>query len=210
MTAEVQTRVFEPFFTTKAMGKGTGLGLATVFGIVQQAGGNVVVSSEPGRGSTFEVLLPATDERVHPQSESAHTAMWKPGAGRTVLIVEDEPAVRRVAARVLRGAGFTVVEAADGEAGLELATQASREIDVILSDVLMPRMAGPEMVRRIGEVRPNIPAVFMSGHTEGPAAGPAGSGANVIGQHPLVRKPFTPPELVAAVAEVLQRARQGA
>ena len=127
-----------------------------------------------------------------------------------ILLVEDEQGLLLTLTDRLISKGYEVASESDGEAGLELATQASREIDVILSDVLMPRMAGPEMVRRIGEVRPNIPAVFMSGHTEGPAAGPAGSGANVIGQHPLVRKPFTPPELVAAVAEALQRARQGA
>jgi CheY-like chemotaxis protein len=165
MDAAVRARLFEPFFTTKQMGKGTGLGLATVYGIVQQSAGYVLVDSAPGQGTTFQVYLPA--------SSDASEADELPVAGshsvrgtETVLIIEDEQAVRDIVTRILRGHGYVVLVAASGAEALALSAELESTIDLVISDAVMPGMSGGEVVRRLREQRPGLKALFMSGYTD--------------------------------------------
>jgi CheY-like chemotaxis protein len=195
MTPAVQARVFEPFFTTKEVGKGTGLGLATVYGIVKQHGGEVELESAPGRGSEFRVSLPCalgTPEPVEPGTASV------PGGAGTVLIVEDEPEVRSLAARILRREGYEVLEAPDGEEALQLAKGPAR-IDLLLTDVVMPRMSGSDLVARVREFRPDMRIVYMSGYTH-----------DMIDHHGVfepgtafLQKPFSARVLARTVRDVL-------
>ncbi len=165
-------KIFEPFFTTKDLGKGTGLGLSTVYGIVKQSGGFIFADSELGRGTKFTVYLPvyhpdpgaAQAEPVEARAAKAQPAQQWSGGGR-VLLVEDEDMVRAVAQRALTRAGYTVTAASDGDEGLEL-VQAGGEFDVIVSDVVMPAMDGPTMIREIRKLRPAMPVLFMSGYAE--------------------------------------------
>jgi hypothetical protein len=165
MDAAVRARAFEPFFTTKEMGKGTGLGLATVYGIVKQSAGYVLVDSAPGEGTTFQVYLPA--------SASAGAADHLPVAEslsvrgtETVLIIEDEQAVRDIVSRVLKKHGYVVLVAASGAEALALSAAFESTIDLVISDAVMPGMGGGEVVRRLKEQRPELKALFMSGYTD--------------------------------------------
>ncbi|MBI2393969.1 MAG: PAS domain-containing protein [Deltaproteobacteria bacterium] len=194
-----QARIFEPFFTTKELGKGTGLGLATVFGIVKQSGGNVSVTSEPGRGTTFRVLLPVAQgepleraERVSNGPRLAH------GTG-TVLLVEDEPQVCHLAEHILRRAGYRVLSAATPADALALAANDADRIDLLLTDVVMPGMNGRILADELLAKRPDLKVVFMSGYT-----------GNVVVHHGVaaddvtfLQKPFTPAVLVRKIGEVL-------
>ncbi|MCR4378374.1 MAG: response regulator [Rhodospirillales bacterium] len=163
--ADIKEHIFEPFFTTKHSGKGTGLGLSTIFGFMKQSGGHVNVYSEPGLGSTFKLLVPAAHPATDQPSSQKSDAEPKTIAA-TVLVVEDDDGVRELAVSVLRGAGFTVIEAVTGVEGLK-AFQTHPEIDMVFSDVIMPGgMSGPEMVEKIFEVRPDIPVLFASGYAE--------------------------------------------
>ncbi len=159
-------KIFEPFFTTKEQGKGTGLGLSTVYGIVKQSGGFIFASSEVGKGTTFSVYLPVDQGSPAPKAslpEPAVTAQWS-GGGR-VLLVEDEDMVRAVAERALTRAGYTVTTASDGDVGLEL-VQGGAAFDIVVTDVVMPAMDGPSMVREVRKLLPTIPVLFMSGYAE--------------------------------------------
>ncbi|MEQ1641607.1 MAG: ATP-binding protein, partial [Novosphingobium sp.] len=159
-------KIFEPFFTTKELGKGTGLGLSTVYGIVKQSGGFIFATSEVGRGTTMSVYLPVdhgSPAIKSAVSEPAVVAQWS-GGGR-VLLVEDEDMVRAVAERALARAGYTVTTASDGDEGLEIVANGA-EFDIIVSDVVMPAMDGPSMVREIRKLRPSLPVLFMSGYAE--------------------------------------------
>jgi two-component system cell cycle sensor histidine kinase/response regulator CckA len=160
-------KIFEPFFTTKEQGKGTGLGLSTVYGIVKQSGGFIFADSEVGKGTKFTVYLPV--HHATPEEEAAKVTKAEPqrewaGGGR-VLLVEDEDMVRTVAERALSRAGYTVISAADGDEGLEY-VEAGREFDLVVSDVVMPGMDGPAMVREIRKRHPALPVLFMSGYAE--------------------------------------------
>ena len=195
MDEATQARIFEPFFTTKATGQGTGLGLATVFGIVKQSGGDVCVYSAPGRGTTFKVYLPRTDEAAQDVGEAA-----APGMARgieTVLLVEDDPAVRAVARRALTGAGFRVLEAGLPEEALQLAE--GGEVALLLTDVVMPQMTGPELAQRLLATRPGLRVLFMSGYTGGALA----HQGLVDAEATYLQKPFTPAILVSTVRAAL-------
>lgn len=198
MDRETQARIFEPFFTSKEQGRGTGLGLSTVYGIVKQSGGHVHVYSEPGHGTTFRVYLPGCDEGGEPSRRRTDPPAQVSGA-ETILIVEDEDMVRRLASRVLRRQGYAVVEAPNGEEALRVAAAHEGPIDLLLTDVIMPRMGGRELAERLLERHPGIAVVFMSGYTE-----------NAIAQHGvlepgtvLLEKPFTPAALLRTVRSVL-------
>ena len=198
MSAETQARIFEPFFTTKEQGKGTGLGLATVYGIVRQSGGHITVESAPGAGATFRLYLPRVDEAVTPVAAPGTVAA--PAAGReTVLLAEDEPLVRILARRVLEQAGYTVLAAGGGAEALETARRHDGPIHLLLTDVVMPEMSGRDLVRRLGELRPDVPVLYMTGYSE-----------EAIARHgvldpgtALIQKPFTPAALARKVREVL-------
>jgi PAS domain S-box-containing protein len=168
MDAATRARVFEPFFTTKGRGKGTGLGLATVYGIVRQSRGFISVTSEPDRGTTFDVFLPAEAvEEVAVTSSSAPVERHVPaGAGETILVVEDEPQVRALLQAQLSAAGYAVVPAADGREALEVARRHPQSFDVLLSDVVMPHLSGPDLAQVFCEQYPDTVIVFMSGYSE--------------------------------------------
>jgi two-component system cell cycle sensor histidine kinase/response regulator CckA len=197
MTPEVQARIFEPFFTTKAQGKGTGLGLATVYGIVEQMEGSIWVYSEPGKGTTFKILLPVVGEAARAEQEEAAAPASLAGA-ETILLVEDEEGVRKFVRSMLERQGYTILEAADIEAALAAAATEA-PIHLLLTDVIMPRMNGPELAERIAQIRPGLKALFMSGYTD-----------RTIRLHDrldadssFIQKPFTPSALARKVREVL-------
>jgi PAS domain S-box-containing protein len=198
MTADVLERVFEPFFTTKPIGKGTGMGLATVYGIVRQSGGHVVVESEAGKGSTFRIYIPiATEtERVRePQGADTHLARGR----ETVLLVEDEDVVRRLVKRALETCGYTVLEASDGLHALALTEQEGVAIDMIITDVVMPNMSGRELVDRLAADRPGLRVLYISGYTAD-AMLHRGFAADST---PFIQKPFTMRALTQKVRSIL-------
>ena len=197
MTAEVTARAFEPFFTTKASGEGTGLGLATVYGIVTQAGGEVSLSSEPGLGTTVTVLLPAATvvEVVPDPTEMSPTV----GHGETLLVVEDEAALRDVAGRILSGAGYKVLAAECGDDALELAARHAGVIDLLVSDVVMPGMLGKELAERLTDARPDTRVLYMSGYAQ-PVLHSQGTLDPGVA---LLEKPFTATDLLTAVRKRL-------
>jgi len=165
MTEEIKAHIFEPFFTTKEVGKGTGLGLATVYGVVKQSNGFIWVESEPGKGTRFEIFLPATSAAESPAAGEAPETGARRGTG-TVLLVEDEEDVRDLARQFLRSAGYKVLEACDGLDGLEVATRYAGPIDVLLTDMVMPRMSGKVLAGELRERRPNLKIIVMSGYSE--------------------------------------------
>ncbi len=195
MTPEVRERIFEPFFTTKEEGRGTGLGLATVFGTVKQAGGHVLVESSPGAGSCFKVLLPQTLQARIPASVPAGTVRTR-GDGRTVLVVEDDPAVLGIAIRMLEDDGYRVLFANDPLEALEVAARFDAPIHALVSDVIMPSLNGRELARRLRSARPGIGVVYMSGYTRNVTANDSMLDPGVL----FLSKPFARGELLDRVA----------
>jgi signal transduction histidine kinase len=192
MSPDVARRIFDPFFTTKPRGKGTGLGLATVHGIVTAAGGSLTVDSEQGAGTTFRAFFPAAEGKP-PAPGGPRVVAANRGSGETVLLVEDDPAVLAVTARILRRNGYLVHAAATGAQALALA--AEHEFDLLLTDQVMPEISGPELAQRIQQMRPKAAVLFMSGYSEnvpGPRNAPTGGAT-------LVRKPFTEQALLGSI-----------
>jgi two-component system, cell cycle sensor histidine kinase and response regulator CckA len=198
MDKQVLERIFEPFFTTKPRGTGTGLGLATVYGIIEQAGGHISVESHPGRGTTFELYLPALPVGMTSDESPQHDAVTG-GMGETVLVAEDEEGVRGVVTRILSRNGYSVLAASSGAEALDLFTQQTDAIDVVLTDVIMPGMSGKELADRIGELRPGVPILYMSGYEDRTI-----SQRGVLRGKGYVRKPFTATELLREIERALE------
>jgi nitrogen-specific signal transduction histidine kinase len=199
MTDEVRAHIFEPFFTTKGPGQGTGLGLASVYGAVKQSGGHVWVESAPGAGSTFTVCLPvvaAMPERT--SGPVAENALLFRGT-ETVLLVEDNDAVRAMARETLTGFGYTVVEATNGKEALRIAGPNLDKISIVVTDVVMPLMGGAELAVRLRTLRPDLKFIFASGYASDPVPGPPASSPGAA----FLQKPFTPSALGRTVREVL-------
>jgi hypothetical protein len=197
MTREVIDHAFEPFFTTKSKGQGTGLGLASVYGIITQARGHVRVYSEPGIGTTFTILLPATGHDAVPARAPASASGG--GTGETVLVVEDEPAMREVTRRILSRGGYQVITAANGREAIQVATNHDGGIDVLVTDIVMPQMLGQEAAERIRALQPGVKVLFMSGYTRGllDSKGIAAGDVN------LIEKPFTEESLLTRLRQVI-------
>ncbi|MBZ5534349.1 MAG: PAS domain S-box protein [Acidobacteriia bacterium] len=198
MNTEVQSHLFEPFFTTKEKGKGTGLGLSTVYGIVKQSNGYISAYSEEGRGSTFKVYLPRVDDLAANAKTPVEPEKWVAGS-ETVLLVEDEQAIRGLMQAMLRMKGYTVLEAADGQEALGLFKGNEDRIDLVITDVVMPRMSGRELATRIAADRPKTKVLFVSGYSEEAVLY---QGIFEPGTA-FLQKPFTPDSLARKVREVL-------
>jgi PAS domain S-box-containing protein len=199
MDEETMSQVFEPFFTTKGLGKGTGLGLSTVYGIVKQSMGYIWAYSEPGKGSTFKVYFPRTEDREEAPYKGGSPVEELRGEN-TILVVEDEESIRNLACAVLRRYGYTVLPAGNGEEALRVAGEHEGEISLLLTDVVMPRMGGRELYERIRQQLPGIKVLYMSGYTD-----------DAIVHHGVLeegtaflQKPYSPISLVRKVKEVLE------
>jgi CheY-like chemotaxis protein len=200
MTLEVQAHLFEPFYTTKETGKGTGLGLSNVYGVVKQSGGEITVTTAPGRGATFQIYLPRFEGR--PGEEE--TAPLTPAAGgghETVLLVEDEELVRMMLVEVLKSAGYIVLDARHGTDALALSGQYEEPIDLLVTDVTMPGFSGVELARRIGEARPSMRVLFISGYTDQEAA----QWGKLKQPVQFLQKPFHPDAFLATVRQLLDK-----
>jgi CheY-like chemotaxis protein len=199
MDAETRALIFEPFFTTKPTSEGTGLGLATVSGIVQQSGGLIEVDSEPGRGTTFRIYLPRVDETPEPAPLPAASRPG-PRGHETLLVVEDQDSLRDMIREALQLLGYRVLVARDGEAALEVARGHRRRLDLLVTDVVMPRLDGCDLARRLTAERPGLRVLYMSGHGPDLVArrDPIGSGA-------VLEKPFSTKALSLRVREALDR-----
>ena len=199
MDAETQAHIFEPFFTTKEIGKGTGLGLSTAYGIVKQSGGSIWVYSEVGRGTTFKIYLPRVDAVVeHEESDKARAV---PRGSETILLVEDEDVVRDLSREILEEYGYAVLTAPDGKEGLRICKEFEGQIDLMITDVVMPRMNGRELAEKLGALRPETRVLYMSGFTD-----------DAIVRHGVlddgmcfIQKPFSPDSLAIKTREVLDQ-----
>ena len=203
MSKDVLTQIFEPFFTTKAPGKGTGLGLATVYGIVKQSKGHIAVYSEPGVGTTFKVYLPALDKTA-PLAAMRPTGAAPTGTG-IILLVEDEAPLRLLAAESLKRLGYTVLQAGNGLEAITVCDGHPGKIDIVLTDLVMPKMGGAEMVEKLRAKRGGFAVIYMSGYTETAALENASIGANSI----LLNKPFSTELLASKIVEALQKTDAG-
>jgi PAS domain S-box-containing protein len=199
MDAETRARVFEPFFTTKEQGKGTGLGLSTVYGIVKQSGGFITVDSDPGAGTTFRIYLTRVDEPARRRPIQNVDGSLAPDGSETILLVEDEEVVRRLIREILERSGYRVLEAPDGAGALEVASGQAQAIDLLLTDVVMPKMKGPELAERLATISPGAKVLFMSGYTDDRIVE---DGALTPGTA-FLQKPFNPGGLAQKVREVL-------
>jgi two-component system cell cycle sensor histidine kinase/response regulator CckA len=197
-----QARIFEPFFTTKAAAKGTGLGLATVYGIIKQSGGEITVASQLGCGTTFQILLPASGSMAIEQAAAPEHAAVARGS-ETLLLVEDDALVRDLVRTVLRNEGYTILEAARGPDALAIAQRHAGTIDLLVTDVVMPQMSGRELAELLRQVRPKIKVLYMSGYTDDAVV----RHGLLMARVELLSKPFSPLKLAAKVREVLDKAR---
>jgi CheY-like chemotaxis protein len=200
MPPETLSRLFEPFFSTKEKGKGTGLGLATVYGIVKQSGGHITVESAPGQGTAFRIWLPQVEEATV-AAPAAVPAPVAPAGTETILVVEDEDALRSLLTEVLSGHGYAVMGASTGAEALRLSRAHGGKIDLLLTDVVMPGMGGREVANALCQERPGLRVLFASGYT---AEAIARHGVLEPGRD-LIHKPFTPDALVRRVRDALDR-----
>ncbi len=201
---EVQAHIFEPFYTTKERGKGTGLGLATVYGIIKQSGGYIWVESTPGQGATFTIYLPRVDSVVEPGVVEPEKPMAIPSGGaETVLLAEDEAELRDLVREILTEAGYTVLDAINGVRALEVSRLHEGPIDLLLTDVVMPEMGGRELAQRLASLRPGLKVLYMSGYTDDPEMRQGIEESDAA----FLPKPFTPSTVAAKVREVLARLR---
>jgi len=201
MSEETRARLFEPFFTTKSAGKGTGLGMSVVDGIVRQSGGHILVDSRPGQGSVFRIYLPSVCETAASETGPAELIAPRTGNER-ILLVEDDMAVRSMTQSLLEQQGYSVASAGSGEEALNLAARHRDRIDLVLTDVGMAGMSGPQLVERLRSNSGSLPVLFMSGHPpdQMPTLG-------IDAKDDILRKPFTPSALAIAVRAVLDRVR---
>lgn len=202
MNEETQARLFEPFFTTKELGRGTGMGLSIIYGVVQQSGGNVSVQSELGQGSTFEVFLPRVVDLSHPVGRRSRPANDGGVAGtETILVVEDDDALRELVSSMLTTVGYRVLTAGSGVEALAI-IDGGEHFELLLSDVVLRgSMDGPEIARQLKAKRPDLKVLFMSGYSEMFVAGPNDGGSNVE----LLEKPFSADGLRGRVRDILSR-----
>jgi signal transduction histidine kinase len=198
MDASTQGRLFEPFFTTKGPGKGTGLGLATCYGIIKQAGGHILLESEPGLGTTFHVDLPSS-KVSKPAGEAHERALETRGGAETILLVEDEVQVRTLAGSVLRHQGYNVLEAASGTEALQLSDGYRGGLDILVTDIVMPLMRGTELAKRMCAARPDLKVLYVSGYTDDDLFRQE-AGAERLA---FLAKPFTPTALARKVRDIL-------
>jgi PAS domain S-box-containing protein len=200
MDQETKAHLFEPFFTTKELGKGTGLGLATVYGIVKQSGGHIYVQSEPGQGAVFSIYLPAAGAPL-PARQAAADADHLPHGAEVVLLVEDGDEVRRLARQVLEAHGYRVLEAGHGDEALDVCARHPGRIHLLVTDMMMPKMSGRELAERLAPLHPGLRVVYLSGYTEHSGHHPA----PLEGDRALLPRPFTPRALARKVREVLDQ-----
>ncbi|MFH2203906.1 MAG: PAS domain S-box protein [Elusimicrobiota bacterium] len=198
MNEETLSQIFEPFFTTKEQGKGTGLGLAAVYGIVKQSGGSIEVYSELGHGTTFKIYLPRVDESAEALRRPSVPARLDRGT-ETVLLAEDNDQVRRMAARALREQGYDVLEARDGMEVLQISETHTGCIHLLLTDIIMPKLKGPELAKRLRSYRPGLKVLFLSGYAEGSAT----HNGLLSGDIEFLAKPYTPEVLLQTVRRIL-------
>jgi CheY-like chemotaxis protein len=198
MDEQTKARIFEPFFTTKELGKGTGLGLATVYGIVKQSGGFIWVYSEPGQGATFKIYFPLADEALI-AGTSRPLVQEATDGNETILLVEDAPAVRAAVRQALVRHGYRVLEAPSGRVALDIAANQAEPVHLLLTDVVMPEMSGRELVDRFAAMRPHVKVLYMSGYTD-----------DAVLRHGVLRpgvaylqKPFPPHVLTRKVRQIL-------
>jgi CheY-like chemotaxis protein len=204
MDAETQAHIFEPFFTTKEKGKGTGLGLATVYGIVRQSGGLIWVYSEPGRGTTFKIYFPCVKE-IMPTAEPAKIRPPKVAKGKeTILVVEDEIGVRALVCATLKSNGYRVLEAEGAAPALKIAKEHTKRIHLLLTDVVMPKTGGKELAKRLAALHPETKVLFMSGYTDDAIV----RHGILAGSMAFLQKPFAPNALLQKVREVLKMKRE--
>jgi CheY-like chemotaxis protein len=199
MNEETRLRIFEPFFTTKEIGKGTGLGLATVYGIIKQSGGHIWVYSELDRGTTFKIYFPCADNKLDRLADAGQSeALPRRRDGTTILLAEDEPIMRQVMRKMLEAHGYKVIEAGDGNAALEAMEKNHSAVDITLTDVVMKGMSGPELALRLIDKHPGMKVVYMSGYT-GELVANHGMDAGIR----LLEKPFTRDSLLKALDATL-------
>jgi CheY-like chemotaxis protein len=203
MSESVRQRIFEPFFTTKEVGKGTGLGLSTVYGIVKQSGGNILVYSEVGHGTTFKIYLPRVVEPDGTEELKDSSPRLALGA-ETILLVEDEELVRSLSRQVLESCGYSVIEAGDGVEALEIFEKSEKRIDLLITDVVMPRMGGPELAEKLLALVPNLPILFASGYTDDAIVRHGVLETNVN----FIQKPFTIDDVARKVRDLLDSEKE--
>jgi CheY-like chemotaxis protein len=199
MDAETQRHIFEPFFTTKEVGRGTGLGLSTVYGIVKQSGGQIQVESEPGKGSTFSIFLPAAREAAPLPAPGAIAAPPDHAPEETILLVEDDDAVRQLVAAMLGSGGYQVIFPPTPEEALDMCADQRARIDLLLTDMVLSRTDGGAVAEAASRLRPGLKVLFMSGYTDHAVL----RRNPVDGRAPFLQKPFTKEALMAKVREAL-------
>jgi CheY-like chemotaxis protein len=201
ISPEIMPRIFEPFFTTKDVGKGSGLGLSTVYGVVKQSGGCLTVSSEPGKGAAFGIYLPRASELPEYRTSAPSVAASSTGT-ETLLLVEDEAIVRHLVCEILRESGYTVLSAASGADALKITAAHSQPIDLLITDVVMPEMSGPELANTLRRARGEMRVLYMSGYTDDAVLVRQGLPETCA----FIRKPYTPLQFLQKVRETLDAA----